>query len=157
MIISALGLGVIFLVFISTSVQSFSLLPYHDVNQRTCTSLSGAFNKRNKQGDLMKKMQEAKRQREIAEDIAAEAADPAGEKKIRKSDEEIKRENDMKRFEQLLNSESATINYDIDGSSGNYLTKKQEEEEINAGCKFMYCDCLQLVFYINTLKYVLHL
>ncbi len=92
----------------------------------------------------MKKMQEAKRQREIAES-STDGGDhgnggnvgttAAAQKKMRKSDEEIKRENDMKRFEQLLNSESATINYGIDGSTDNYLTKKQEESEIDAGCE----------------------
>ena len=113
----------------------------------TTTILYGAFNKRNKQGDLMKKMQEAKRQREMQEgyDVEEEGSTRSTTKtssKIRqKSDEEMKRENDMKRFEQLLNSESATINYDVDGKSGNYLTKKQEEEEIDAGCEFISFFC----------------
>ncbi len=122
------------LFFGSNCVQSFTLLPKCS-NYRPCTSLTGAFNKRNKQGDLMKKMKEAKRQREISEGVTTEATNPSGEKKIRKSDEEVRKENDLKRFEQLLNSESATINYDIDGNSGNYLNKKQEEEEVNARCK----------------------
>jgi hypothetical protein len=97
--------------------------------------LFGAFNKRNKQADLMKKMQEAKRQKEISEGgvEASNSSDGADAKQIRKSDEEIKKENDVKRFEQLLNSEAATINYGIDGNSNNYLTKKQEEEEMDAG------------------------
>eukprot|EP00551_Chaetoceros_affinis_P007796 CAMPEP_0203670982 /NCGR_PEP_ID=MMETSP0090-20130426/6919_1 /ASSEMBLY_ACC=CAM_ASM_001088 /TAXON_ID=426623 /ORGANISM="Chaetoceros affinis, Strain CCMP159" /LENGTH=327 /DNA_ID=CAMNT_0050535977 /DNA_START=21 /DNA_END=1004 /DNA_ORIENTATION=- len=113
------------------------------------TSLYGAFNKRNKQGDLMKKMQEAKRQREMAEGgnydddddddgedgVGRSESAIAGHRQTRKSDEEIKRENDIKRFEQLLNSESATINYGIDGSTDNYLTKKQEESEVDAGFK----------------------
>ena len=85
----------------------------------------------------MKKMQEAKRQREIAESSDIDSTDEGDQTpRIRKSDEEVKKENDMRRFEQLLNSESATINYSIDGGTNNYLTKKQEEEEINAGCKF---------------------
>ena len=66
------------------------------------------------------------------------------QKQMRKSDEEIKRENDIKRFEQLLNSESATINYGIDGSTDNYLTKKQEENEINAGCELFFSFCERL-------------
>ena len=104
------------------------------------SALFGALNKRNKQGDLMRKMQEAKRQREMAE-IGSDDDDYAkgtNVKTIKKSDAEIKKENDMKRFEQLLNSESATINYGIDGNSMNYMTKKQEEEEMDAGCEFFF-------------------
>ena len=90
----------------------------------------------------MRKMQEAKRQREMAE-IGSDDDDYAkgtNVKTIKKSDAEIKKENDMKRFEQLLNSESATINYGIDGNSMNYMTKKQEEEEMDAGCEFfLFC------------------
>ena len=79
----------------------------------------------------MKKMELAKKQKELSNEV-----DNISDDKIRKkSDEEIKKENDMKRFEQLLDSESTTINYGIDGKSNNYMTKKQEEEEINAGCK----------------------
>jgi len=101
------------------------------------TQLFGAFDKRNKQLDLAKKMAEAKRQKEAKErglDAAAAAAaalldDKKGERS-RISDEEMKEINDRKRFEELLNSEAATLNYSID--NGNYKTAAQEEDEINA-------------------------
>ena len=89
-------------------------------------------------------MEEAKRQREMAEISSSDDDDNDAQgsntKPIKKSDADIKKENDMKRFEQLLNSESATINYGIDGISMNYMTKKQEEEEMDAGCEFfLFC------------------
>ena len=103
-------------------------------NEPSSTSLYGAFNKRNKQADLMKKMQEAKRQREMSEGGETAAAIVEEEEKSkankRLSDEEMKKQNDLKRFQELLDSESATVNYDIGGS--NYKTKQQEEEEIDS-------------------------
>jgi len=47
-------------------------------------------------------------------------------------DEEIKRRNDMKRFEDLLNSESATASSEFNSNSG-YLTRTQEDEAATAG------------------------
>lgn len=105
----------------------------------TNSALFGAFDKRNKQRDLIKKMEEAKRQREMVEggDSASGTSFGTAESStIRKSDEDVKKENDMKRFEQLLNNEAVT--YDIDGKSDNYMTKKQEEEEMDAG--YMKCE-----------------
>lgn len=109
--------------------------------QITTTTIFGAFNKRNKQGDLIKKMQEAKRQRELNEmgqdgDTATAATtttgnDPSSSSVVQQSGEEIKKMNDMKRFEELLNRESATLSYDFD-KSANYLTKQQEEDMLDA-------------------------
>lgn len=96
------------------------------------TRLCGAFDKRNKQMDLAKKMAEAKRQKEAKEkglDTTALVDDKKGGN-ARLSDEEMKVLNDRKRFEELLNSEAATVNYSI--GNGNYKTSSQEEEEINA-------------------------
>ena len=86
------------------------------------TVLFGAFNRRNKQADLMKKMQQAKEERE----------EKRPEEKKELSDEEIKEMNDRKRFEELLNREGVTAtNYDY-GVGDNYLTKEQEEEDMTA-------------------------
>lgn len=99
----------------------------------TSSAIYGAFNRRNKQGDLLKKMEEAKRQREMEEKGYGEVTTETKTRKKFIDDDEMKKINDMKRFDELLNSESATINYDIEG--GNYKTQQQEEEEINAGAK----------------------
>ena len=82
----------------------------------------------------MKKMADAKKQREIeASGDVAPVVQPSEDKKL--SDAEVKKMNDMKRFEQLLGSESTTMNYDIDGN--NYKTQQQEEEELDATCKYL--------------------
>lgn len=98
------------------------------------TALFGAFNKGNKQADLMAKMAAAKKQREKEKGLIEEEEESLspGKKKIL-SDAEMKKQNDMKRFEQLLDSESSTLNYDISGS--NYKTKVQEEEDVEASVR----------------------
>ncbi len=78
----------------------------------------------------MAKMAAAKKQREQEEGIVEEKESLSPGKKKILSDAEMKRQNDLKRFEQLLDSESATVNYDIKG--GNYKTKSQEDEEVDA-------------------------
>ena len=94
----------------------------------TCTSpltlFMGAFNKRNKQADLMAKMKAAKQsQQPVSSSLNS---------KLKKTREEIKEENDRKRFEELLNRQSAMM--DGEGSSSvNYRTLAQEEEEASAG------------------------
>ena len=51
----------------------------------------------------------------------------------------MKKMNDMKRFEELLSSDSALTNYDFDGGS-NYITQQQENENIDASCKCLTND-----------------
>jgi hypothetical protein len=53
------------------------------------------------------------------------------ETKGRLSDEELKKQNDLRRFQELLDSEATTANYNIGGD--NYKTQQQEEEDIDAG------------------------
>lgn len=96
----------------------------------TSTNLYGAFNKGNKQAALMKKMADAKKQREI-EDDGIDAPPAVVETKGRLSDEELKKQNDLRRFQELLDSEATTANYNIGGD--NYKTQQQEEEDIDAG------------------------
>ena len=82
---------------------------------------------RNKQAALAKKMELARQQKEGTSTPQEELS----EKSIQSlSDAEIQKRNDQLRFEQLLKTESANVlnNYSKDG----YLTKEQEEEEINA-------------------------
>lgn len=119
---------------LTLEIEAFTSLPCASLVTRNRVVLFGAFNKRNKQGDLLKKMNEAKKQKEMTGENSP-TADAVDTSQVRKSNDEIKKENDMKRFEQLLNSEAATINYGVDGESDIYMTKKQEEEDIDAGCK----------------------
>ena len=81
---------------------------------------------RNKQADLLKKMQQAKQQKQGDQDDTKD--DSKGE--YQQSDDEIKERNDRLRFEELLRKESASAMnaYSSDG----YLTRQQEEEELNA-------------------------
>lgn len=123
-----------FFVLTSFAVQNVAgFMPQFQMRTSdSSTRLCGAFDKRNKQMDLAKKMAEAKRQKEAKEkglDTTALVDDKKGGN-ARLSDEEMKVLNDRKRFEELLNSEAATVNYSI--GNGNYKTSSQEEEEINA-------------------------
>lgn len=131
--------SILMLTFLLVKCTGFS--PCHqsqqscrNVSRLTATTLFGALNRKNKQADLLKKMEEAKRQREMKEteeeghETMAKSPDKV---KGRISDEEIKKQNDLKRFQELLDSESSTVNYDIAGS--NYKTQQQEEEEMEAG------------------------
>ena len=99
---------------------------------------------RNKQAELQKKMMLAKQQAAQTSDGGDDegpSLSGGGEKKIRMTDEELKEVNDRKRFEELLNSQSASINAysaDAKSSSENYLSQEQEEETIDAYRKFFY-------------------
>lgn len=96
--------------------------------------------KRNRQGDLLKKLEIAKEQARQRQLLGEESA---GNTKYQLSAEDIKIRNDRKRFEELLKSESAT-SYDMENSSA-YKTLEQEEEEMNAGCKFFYFHGFRIV------------
>mmetsp|Transcript_31510 Transcript_31510/g.36227 ORF Transcript_31510/g.36227 Transcript_31510/m.36227 type:complete len:309 (+) Transcript_31510:105-1031(+) len=123
----------------SSLIDAFIVTPQRtqSKSRESKTAIFGALNRRNKQADLIKKMQEAKKQREVTgsdgTDDTTSLTDAPSTQTRRKSDDEIKRENDLKRFDQLLNSEAATLDYGLDGNSNNYMTKQQEEEEIDAG------------------------
>jgi len=96
------------------------------------TVLYRAFHKKNKQADLLKKLNDAKQTRENV-DGTDEPAKVSSTSEPRLSDEDMKKANDLKRFEQLLSSNSGTMNYELDGDGTNYLTKKQEEDNLDAG------------------------
>lgn len=83
---------------------------------------------KNKQAELQRKMMLAKQQ--AAQKTNGGDDSITCDKKGRMSDEEVKEANDRKRFEELLNSHSASIG--AEKSSDNYLTLEQEEETIDA-------------------------
>lgn len=93
-----------------------------------------------KQMELAKKMALAKQQKQRAAEDAegggafdgqsASAASSASADSM--SDDEIKAENDRRRFDELLNSERATAMFGFNTESG-YLTREQEEEAATAG------------------------
>jgi len=124
-----IGIGCLSIV----NVEAFS--PMLVEKSSSTTALFGAFNKGNKQADLMSKMAAAKKQRQQSDGTNEPEEEPdlsPGKKRIL-SDLEMKKQNDMKRFEQLLDAEASTVNYKIGG--GNYKTKSQEDEEVDAGVK----------------------
>jgi len=98
----------------------------------------GSFNKRrNKQAELMKKMELAKKQKQEREGDGKGEQD-ATSASTKMTSDEIKARNDRKRFDELLNRESVTHMSELGG--GSYLTSKQEEEDMDAACKSL-CYC----------------
>mmetsp|Transcript_3837 Transcript_3837/g.8275 ORF Transcript_3837/g.8275 Transcript_3837/m.8275 type:complete len:312 (+) Transcript_3837:102-1037(+) len=104
--------------------------------QTSSTALFRGSKNAKKQMDLAKKMALAKQQKKAADLGSADASDGVASSSDRKggglTDEEIKTENDKRRFEELLNSETATAMFEFNTQSG-YLTRQQEEEAANAG------------------------
>jgi hypothetical protein len=86
---------------------------------------------KNKQAEMLEKLKKARQQKdgggESSNDDANATADGSTS---RLSKEEIKEQNDRKRFQELLEKSSSMIlnDYSADG----YLNKRQEEEEISA-------------------------
>ena len=117
--------------------RSFSSCRPSDNHQEArgrCGSTSLFMGKfRNKQAELQRKMALAKQQ--AAQKASENDDDGSSSKgaKARMSDEELKEANDRKRFDELLNSQSASIGAK---SSDSYLTQEQEEENIEASRKF---------------------
>ena len=92
-----------------------------------------------KQMELAKKMAMAKKQKQRAAEEAegdgssgSPSAASSASSSAGMSDDEIKAENDRKRFDELLNSERATAMFEFNSESG-YLTREQEEEAATAG------------------------
>lgn len=115
------------------SISDAFITPQHARFSRSNTAIFGAFNKRNKQADLMKKFEDAKKRREMNE---AGLSEDEETKEITDtlSDREIKERNDRKRFEELLDRDTILGGGD-DLSGTNYMTRKQEEENANASYK----------------------
>jgi len=124
----------VWLAWLGTESSAFAPLPRffsrHNLDSKTNTALSmgkGLNKAKNSQADLAKKMALAKQQRDGAD--LSEPVKLADITTAKLSDEEIKKRNDMLRFDQLLKTAGSVMN---DFSGDNYLTKQQEEEEINA-------------------------
>jgi len=80
----------------------------------------GAFSKRNKQAELKEKMRKAKEQKRAEEPSSSKPATP----------QEIKEANDRKRFEELLNSDAATVAMMDEFGETSFQSKSQEEKEL---------------------------
>jgi hypothetical protein len=76
---------------------------------------------RNKQGELARRLELAKQQREDS---------VPDDQKARLSDEEMKMKNDRLRFDEMLKNAAITVGNDFE--SGGYLSQAQEEEEIQS-------------------------
>ncbi|CAB9524003.1 expressed unknown protein [Seminavis robusta] len=123
----------VYLVFVTLGLfaldaDAFSPLHHHH-HKTSCTTLfmgKGLNKFKNKQADLKRKLELAKQQNK--KDDIDDDDDTSQQKHL--TDEEIKEQNDRKRFEQLLQREGATMlnNYESEG----YLSTQQEEEEITA-------------------------
>jgi hypothetical protein len=81
---------------------------------------------KNKQGDLKRKLEIAKKQKKAAEETDGNDQDQSS------SAQEIRERNDRLRFEELLKQSSVSAAVLNDFSADGYLTREQEEEEINA-------------------------
>jgi hypothetical protein len=137
--------------FVGGSIFSVSRRHYGGNQQSkditiTNTSLFMGKKLQNRQAELQKKMMLAKQQKEQHQSNSAdndnddEEVDSSSKVDSRLTDEEIKEQNDRKRFEALLNSSSASIRMSVDADgnsvSDNYLTIEQEDETIDAYRKF---------------------
>eukprot|EP00586_Coscinodiscus_wailesii_P004866 CAMPEP_0172483426 /NCGR_PEP_ID=MMETSP1066-20121228/10459_1 /TAXON_ID=671091 /ORGANISM="Coscinodiscus wailesii, Strain CCMP2513" /LENGTH=258 /DNA_ID=CAMNT_0013247315 /DNA_START=242 /DNA_END=1018 /DNA_ORIENTATION=- len=93
--------------------------------------MAGGLNKKKggKQADLARKFAMAK-QKKQPKNVSAPSEATAEERKL--TPEEIKERNDRQRFDDLLNSEAATQSYMNEFGGGRYLSKQQEEDEVNA-------------------------
>lgn len=95
------------------------------VPRRSPMRLQMAKKSLNKQAELRRKMELAKKQK-LEQDDA-----PSSKEEVRRlSDKEMKERNDRLRFEEMLQKGAATAMNDV--SSDGYLSKSQEEEEIKA-------------------------
>ncbi|CAJ1961621.1 unnamed protein product [Cylindrotheca closterium] len=108
---------------IPSGVAAFSSLQGCKISNahRLPTEIGMAKKMKNKQAELLKKMELAKQQ------SAQEASDEkSANNKL--SDEEIKEQNDRKRFEELLSTQPVAM---TDLSADSYLTKDQEELDMD--------------------------
>jgi len=111
------------LVTLLPSVAAFSSLQGCKISNahRLPTEIGMAKKMKNKQAELLKKMELAKQQ--AAQETSAEVGSEA-----KLSDAEIKKQNDRKRFEELLSTQPVGMS---DLSADNYLTQEQEEQDFD--------------------------
>lgn len=128
--------GITFLLWCCGMVAGFqtrpTMAPRYAVTVDSPTVLSMAKKMQNKQAELAKKLALAKQQNALKEGVDATSSRGTG----RLTDSEIKERNDRLRFEELLKKQTASLN---DISSDGYLSKQQEDAEIDAYRKYMTC------------------
>lgn len=83
-------------------------------------------------GKLRSRQAELQRKMKLAKEQAREKQSSATASDLRLTDEEMKEQNDRKRFDDLLRSSSTSIAAANGDISDNYLTDAQEEETIDA-------------------------
>jgi hypothetical protein len=107
-------------------VRGFAVLPSQNERAALTRVRMGESNSRNKQADLLRKMELAKQQHHTADEVV-----PEGDKQILKlTDKQIKEQNDQLRFKELLKRSASK---DLKGYSSNgYLNAQQEKEEMLA-------------------------
>jgi hypothetical protein len=109
------------LVCITSTTHSFVIHDNQIRAKNVVVFMGKGLNKaRNKQGELARRLELAKQQREDS---------VPDEQKAMLSDEEMKIKNDRLRFEEMLRSTAVAIGNDFE--SGGYLSQEQEEEEID--------------------------
>ena len=114
--------------FAPTSKQASSRRLVSDSDNLTVMAMAKKM--RNKQAELAKKMAMAKKQKAEKEGTTQDQ-----DEKKRLTDAEMKEMNDRKRFGEMLEKQSLTMN---SVSSDGYLSREQEEEEINAYSEFRF-------------------
>lgn len=113
------------------------LMRYNNKMNTSCLFLAKSSS-RNKQADLRQKLEEAKRQNNNQQQSDSDNNASVTNNNVDDSSKEndiIKMRNDRLRFEELLKKSSGNVLNDF--SSDGYLTKQQEEEEINASGKLL--------------------
>lgn len=89
-------------------------------------------------GKLRSRQAELQRKMKLAKEQAREKQSSATASDLRLTDEEMKEQNDRKRFDDLLRSSSTSIAAANGDISDNYLTDAQEEETIDAYSKLFF-------------------
>lgn len=119
------GIALVSLVTLFPNVAAFSSLQGCKISNshRLPTEIGLAKKMKNKQAELLKKMEMAKQKASQQE---------SDESEVKPSQEEIKKQNDRKRFEELLSRQPVGLS---DLSADNYLTKEQEEQDMDLRSK----------------------
>ncbi|KAL3943802.1 MAG: hypothetical protein SGBAC_002131 [Bacillariaceae sp.] len=115
------GIALVSLVTLFPNVAAFSSLQGCKISNshRLPMEICMAKKMKNKQAELLKKMEMAKQKASQQE---------SDESEVKPSQEEIKKQNDRKRFEELLSRQPVGLS---DLSADNYLTKEQEEQDLD--------------------------
>ena len=97
-------------------------------------------------GKLRSRQAELQRKMKLAKEQAREKQSSVTASDLRLTDEEMKEQNDRKRFDDLLKSSSTSITAANGDISDNYLTDAQEEETIDAYSKLFFFSPVSIFF-----------